>query len=522
MRILLFLIVLTQLCFANADQWQKVYTHYDNGDYEKVIVLLDRIKSKTLKDTKVKGLVHYLKALSYSRLFEYEKSLKHFEKALKYKYENPEIYYEYGQLLYTANRLKEARNIFKKSVEKKFKVAVSLYYIASISEDLKDYKTAASFYAAVKKVDSPDKNKILQAAMARIGDIYLLQARKQSNASEVIENYVIPQYEKAVAVNTKTELASEIRNKIEELQRRYELVLFNLRNGRPTARPPYFYKMNLLTGYNTNVNELDDDSLDTLDEEDHKTFYNTVSFFGRYTFYPNSSYSLSPQINAGYTKYNSSSDSIKVLNNYFVTTTLQASLEHFYKKKAATFYVNYDYTYIADDSDANDELEKSSTTQSVTFSEQLQFWENNPTIFRYRYSNIGAEDEASNSVSHSFIFEQMWNTKALMYYFYLKYAMNTYENNENQDGSDILLRTDFIFSSYKGLTPNFYYARTIKNFNEEVTVDRSYNTFGLNLSKNLSKHWYAYVDYSLSMGESSIEGEDFSSQLIQLNIDYVF
>jgi hypothetical protein len=412
--------------------------------------------------------------------------------------------------------------MFKKSVEKKFKVAVSLYYIASISEELKDYKTATSFYTAVNKIKTPEAKKVLQAALARVADIYLMQAKKQANASEVIENYVIPQYHKAYAIDKKSSLGSELKQKIEELQRRYELVLFKLRNGRPTARPPYFYKLNLITAYSDNVNQLDEDNIEAVEDDDKKAFYNTVSFFGRHTFYPNSSYSVSPQINAGYTKYHSDSDSIKVLNNYFVTPALQLTWEHFYQKRAATFYVNLDYTYSADDSDNDDTVEKSSNTQNVTFSEQLQFITYNPTILRYRYTTVSSEAETLSNITHSFILEQMYSTKFLMYYFYLNYSMATYDENESLDSNDIIFRTDFIFKHINGITPNLYYSRVIKDYTEDVNSDRAYNTLGLNLSKKLTKNWFTYIDYSRSFGESSVEDSNFTSQLIQFSIDYVF
>jgi len=518
-----FFLLFSITAFTNEKQWQKIYSNYDSGNYEKVIDLLGKIKKKSLKSNKAKGLVHYMKALSYNRLSEYNKSLNHFEKTIRYKYVPKEIHYEYGQVLYTSNKLKQARNSFKKSVKSKFKVAVSLYYIASISEELRDYKTATTFYGAIDKVESEDKKRIQQAAKAKIADIFLMQAKKQSNASEIIEKFVIPQYQSAYDVNSTTALAVDIKEKIEKLQRRYELVLFNLRNGRPTARPPYFYKLNMLTGFNSNVNETDDDSIEDLDSSEHAAAYTTVGFFGRYTFYPNTSYSLAPQINVGYTKYFSDEDSIKVANNYFITTSLQATLEHFYSKRAATFFLNLDYTYSADDADADDEVEKASDTKAVTLSEQLELMKGNPTIFRYKYSLFEGLEETENYTTHSMIVEQMINTSNLMYYLTLRYSTETYDESETQDNTEISFRSDFIFSPrWNGITPNPYFSRTMTDYSDSEGVDRNFNTLGLNISKTFDKHWYAYIDYGYSFGDSAVEDTAYSQQVIQFNVDYIF
>ena len=60
------------------------------------------------------------------------------------------------------------------------------------------------------------------------------------------------------------------------------------------------------------------------------------------------------------------------------------------------------------------------------------------------------------------------------------------------------------------------------DFSDSEGVDRNFNTLGLNISKTFDKHWYAYIDYGYSFGDSTVEDTAYSQQVIQFNVDYIF
>ncbi|MEX1099889.1 MAG: hypothetical protein WEB87_05655, partial [Bacteriovoracaceae bacterium] len=344
-----------------------IYGRYEKGEYEKALEMLEKLQ-------KPPGLVAYWKGLCHLRLNNFEAGIDQLKKAIAFEHEASDLYYEYGQALYTSLKQKEARLAFKKSIEKKYKMAVSMYYIAHISQELGDYKTAASFYNAIEKLPLEEKKDVVQAARARLAEIYLEQIKKQGGGSAAIEEYVLPQYRKALDWDKESLLAKEIKEKIEEIEKRYDLVLFQLRNGRPTARPPYFLKTNVKYGHNDNVNALDEESKKGLSNDQLAASSISYGAFGRYTFYPNATYSVTPQFNFGYTKYLSEEKEIYQNNNYFFTGSLQTSFEHKYNQAPATAYLDIDYTYNANDRDQNQKIEKADDTLAFTLSEQVQIW----------------------------------------------------------------------------------------------------------------------------------------------------
>jgi hypothetical protein len=86
-------------------------------------------------------------------------------------------------------------------LKKKFKRGVSLYYIAFISKELGQNNRASTFFRAIGKLDKSEASEVIQAAEMQIGDIYLEQVEKRIDAFRAVETYVIPQYERALALN---------------------------------------------------------------------------------------------------------------------------------------------------------------------------------------------------------------------------------------------------------------------------------------------------------------------------------
>ena len=96
----------------------------------------------------------------------------------------------------------------------------------------------------------------------------------------------------------KSNLAAEIKRKIQLIEQKFEIVLYKMRNGRRTSIPRYFLKGGVYTGHDSNVNSLTNSAIESLDgSEDISSFYGGTTFFGRYSFYPNSKISFSPEMN---------------------------------------------------------------------------------------------------------------------------------------------------------------------------------------------------------------------------------
>ncbi len=507
----------------------KVYDLFNAGEYEKVsktlILIENRVKNKNSKKAKeVLGLVSYWKAMALSRMNEFEEAEKNFIKALDVGYFSKDIYYEYGQVLYVSNKYRRARVAFKKSVKAKYKMGVSLYYIAFISQELKDYKKAVGFYNMIERLPEEEKQEVVQAARMQIGDIYLMQVEKQRDPFKQVEKYVIPQYENALSYDKKSALASKIKEKIENLQRKYELILFKMRNGKPTARPPHYFRANVLYGINDNVTAIDEDSKSSLDEEDYSSSYYQAGFFSRYSFYPNSSFSYAPEVSGQLTQYSSDSENILPYNAYYLKTALKMNYEHLYKKLPATFYIDIDYTYNADDADADESFAAADNTYGITFSEELQIWANNPSTFRFRYESVAAEEETDTNSSMTLSYEQVLLLSKVTLFFSNSYAITEYPDSESSNTTSLTNRVDAIFPTfYKLFNPTLYLSHTLTEYTEDT--DRgtpSLITYGMNLNRPVGKNLYLTVDASMASQTADEDTDNYNQNLITLNLDYIY
>jgi len=501
---------------------------FKTGDYENVIKELDLIQANIDKFKKSKkdmqGLVYYWKGISSLRLNEFEDGIDYLEKAISIKYDASDLFYEYGQALYISERLKDARIAFKQSVKNKFKIGVSLYYIAYISQQLRDYKKAVSFYNMIEKLPEEDSKEILQASRMQIADIYLIQVEKLPDSFTSVQKYVIPQYEKALEHDPNSKLAESIKTKIEVLQRRYDLLLFKMRNGRPTASPRYFLKANISYNIDDNVNSLDSDSLSSLDKKDYASNYTNTGFYGRYSFYPNSALSVSPELSASYTKYQSDSTNIMVNNNYYVTSGLQFNYEHMYNKAPATTYLNLDYTFKADDADADKKLKKSSQTTAITISEQLEFWTTNPTTLRYKFSQTKAEVDTSSFNTSSFIWEQLINRGSYTLFTYTSFDFLRFPSATSSNNNMITLRADLILPTAFGLfNPNFFISDTMTNYIEDSSKGiTTLYTYGMSLNRPLGNKFYTTISYTIESQKGKLSTDEYRASLIGFNLDYFY
>ena len=528
----LLLFCFSSQLFAEKHSTKKVinaiFKKFDKGSYDEVIQDLENIQKQINLHKKyrsdIQGLIYYWRGLSYIKISEYDLAIEFLEKAIQSKFKAKDIYYEYGQALYVSEKLKKARLAFKRSVKNKFKIAVSLYYIAYISQQLKDYKKAVSFYNMIEKMPTDNTKDILQASRMQIAEIYLKQVEKLPDTFRSVEKYVIPKFKEALNHNPTSNLADDIRKKIEMIQRRYDLLIFKMRNGRPAATPRYFLRTSLSYSIDDNVNNLDKDTLASLDFKDYASSFTRADLYGRYTFYPNSSISVAPEITTSYTSYQSDSTSIISNNNYFFTGGVTFNYEHTYNQAPATTYLNIDHTYNADDANSDEKLDKASARSSITLSEELQFWTSHPTTLRYRFAQTKAVTEEASFTTHSAIWEQLINRGDYSIFTYTAFDINTYLENESSNTNIFTIRGDLILPTLWSLfNPNFFVSSVMTNHLKDT--DRgvtSLYTYGFSLNRPIGQKLFATLNYSQESQTGESSSDVYSGSLLSFNIDYFY
>lgn len=508
-----------------------VLKQFENGKYNKSLEVLNKFSKKlenknSKKANQLKGLLNYWKGMSYSRINEFDKAIEYFSKAIELKYETEDLFYEYGQVLYVNEKYYEAQKAFKKSFDQGHKRGVSLYYIGFISQELKNYKKAVSYYSMIEKLSDDEKKDVLQASRMQIADLYLLQVEKLPDAFSSIQKYVIPQYQKALDWDKESTLAKDIQIKIRSIQKKYELLLFKMRNGKPTSIPPYYLRANILYGSNDNVSTLSKESKASKTSEDYSSNYITTGLFGRYSFYPNSSFSLSPELSASYTKYLSDNDNIIIYNNYFFKSALKMNYEHIYNSAPATFYIDLDYTYNADDTDADKTLEFSDSIVGITLSEEMQIFQGNPTTFRIGYSQTEGEDSSDSLDEYNFTLEQVYISGTSTWFWYNDFSLTRYKeiSSEQFNSNKFTTRLDYIMSTLWGLfNPSLYTSLAATNYIEDSERGvTNLTTYGLNLNRPLFSKWYGTLDMSYSTQTGKSESDEYDQTIISFNLEYIY
>jgi hypothetical protein len=249
---------------------------------------------------------------------------------------------------------------------------VSLYYIAFLSNELGERKKAVSFYKAIDKLDEEEAKEVKQAAEMQIADIYLEQIEKHPDAFRSIENTIIPQYKSAYNIDKNSPLANEIQKKIRDLQAKYDLILFKLRNGRPTLIPPYFLR--LADEYGADSNVIFSPKEQEVASSQKASQFNKTDILGRYTFYVHDIMSISPEFRFNYTRYMNRVPEIYRNDNYLVAPAIRTAYEHKLWKKPASVLFDYDFNEIERDINSEKKLKFASQAHTLMIGERFNYF----------------------------------------------------------------------------------------------------------------------------------------------------
>ncbi len=500
---------------------------FSQGKYQSAIDELKEIEQKLSGSKAVSrqllGFIAYWKGICYNRSQDYPGAIESFGRALSYEYSPLDLNYEYGQALFAAEKLAEARLQFRESLKKKFKRGVSLYYIAFISKELGQKNKAFTFFRAIGKLDEDEASEVMQAAEMQIGDIYLDQVEKRIDAFRAVETYVIPQYERAFALNPKSPLGPVIREKIVKLQRKYDLVLFQLRNGRPALIPPYFIRLAQEFGQDTNVTFSPAET--TISKAKQASSYSRTDVVGRYTFYIDNYFSIAPEFRANLTHYFNRVPEIYRNDNYLLAPAIRTAYEHTFRKKPASFLVDYEFSEAQRDVNAREEFEFNSRTYSVMVGERFSYFRSGESVVRLRYRLLDSFLSDSDSKATSVVLEQIMSLGTTTLLFYGSYDMVRVQN-EAFDTNALTFRTDLILPRFEDwFTPSLALSLTstdpINNRSargRELLLNPS-----VRLSRTFAQRWRSNLKYEYQKNNSKDQNNfAFTKSIYALEFEYLF
>lgn len=496
---------------------------FSQGKYKSTVDELEGIEKLPNLDRASLGLISYWKGICFNRLQEYPKAIESFDRALSYDYRPEDLHYEYGQALYAAEKYEEARIQFRESLKRKFKRGVSLYYIGYLSRELGDRKKAVTFFQAISKLPAQESAEVLQAAEFQIGDVYLDQVEKSKDAFRSVEKYVIPQYRRALAIDENSNLAGPIRGKIVELQRKYDLVLFNLRNGRPVLNPPYLLRASIENGLDTNVTFAPTET--TVAKSKQESFFTRADVIGRYTFYHDNWASLTPEFRFSGTYYHNRVPEIYRNDNYLLAPSLRSAYEYTAWGKPASVLFDYEFSQSERDVNAKKKLEFSSRSHALVLGDRFNFFSAGESTVRLRYRLFESYQDNFDSKTLSLSLEQVVGLKYTTLLLYSSYDVSRVENDEF-DTDSLTVRGDLIFPNlgvFGAPSVGLMLTSTdpVNNRSErgrELLVNPS-----ARLSKNIGRYWQASLKYDYQNNDSKDEDSfAYKKSVYSVEIEYLF
>ncbi len=507
--------------------FKKSYELFTSGRYNATLDelnIVERTLDQDHKSSKAqKGLVAYWKGITYNRTQDFFKAIESFDKSLSLNFDPIDINYEYGQALFAAQKLQEARLQFRESLKKRFKRAISLYYIAYISKEVGDKKKAVTFYQAIQKLPAEEIKEVAQASEMQIGDIYLEQAEKHPDSFRAVESYVLPQYKKALKSDPDSELAQIIEKKIVDLQKKYDLILLRMRNGRPTLNPPYFLRLAQEISNDSNVTFTPEET--TTASSDKSSLYSKTDVMGRYTFYIRNMISIAPELRMNYTYYAKRTSDIYRNDNYLIAPAVRMYYEHTLFKKPASTLLDFEHSYVERDIDAQKKLKYASRSNGVMIGERFNYFDAGESILRFKYRKFESYNSNSNSNTKSFVYEQVKSFKQNLLLFYSSYDM-TRVDDESFDTNGLTLRGDLIFAPYKNwFTPSVGFGLTLTdpiNNKDGRGMEKLYNP-SLRLARLFGKRMRGSFKVDYSKNDSKDKANfAYTKTIYGFELEYLF
>lgn len=499
---------------------------FSEGKYQASLLELNSLEQRLLSNPVANkqniGLVNYWKGINQNRIQDFPEAIKSFDKALSYDFAPADIHYEYGQALYAAEKLQEARIQFRESLRRKYKRGVSLYYIGYLSKELGERKKAFTFFKSIPKLEPSEIEDVQQAAEMQIGDIYLEQIENRADAFRSIEKYVLPQYKKAYDLDPKSALAPVIQDKIVKLQRKYDLILFQLRNGRPTLVPPYFLRISEEVGQDSNVTFSPADT--TISKSKQASGYSKTDFIGRYTFYHRDFLSIAPEFRFNYTYYFNRVPEIYRNDNYLLAPAVRTAYEHTLWGRPASVLFDYDYAEARRDVNAKEELEFSSRSHTLMIGERFNFFDSGESIVRLRHRALQSYISGSDSTTSSLIYEQIKSWGIHTFLFYLSYDRMRVDD-DIFDTDSFTFRTDFIMARFRDwFTPSFGLALTSTDpLNNPARGRELLINPSVRLSRTFKRNWRANIKYEYQKNDSEDkENFAYTKSIYAFELEYLF
>jgi tetratricopeptide (TPR) repeat protein len=438
---------------------KNINTLFSKGSYLQTINLLSKVERKPDMDSSQKGMIFYWKGIAYNKLQKFDLASQEFTKAIGLKYKAKDIYYEYGQSLYAQNELEKAKGAFRKSAAMKFKINSSFYYVGSIEQTMEQYAQAVKSYRKV----APNDREVAQPAAFQIAEILLIQAKKKTQTKQIVQEFVIPQFDLALKIDPTSKMVSEIKKRRQDLLDEFDLDDQKLVNGRRLPEKRTSLKFQETLSFDSNVITEADEAPSKATPENKASylaksvfqFNHTLSLLRRFVFIPEM------KVTHDY-YFSNNAPNIYKNNQYSLIPRAEIKWEHSLFSAPATLVSESDFTYQAKDVRQTKTLSFYGRTWTFALGEKFQIFPFGETNLKIKEKIFYGQLQTSESKTHSISLTQNFSLPAGHLLLFLgSMDLTRLQYDKTSETNSYTFRFDYIIPDWKGYRPSAAFSWTI-------------------------------------------------------------
>lgn len=521
---------LTNISLASEEQLKEIYKNYVTGNFQLALQELDTFKTK---DKKLQGTQFYWKALCNARLQKFSEAIRLFEQTKNFGFEALDLDYEYGQALYAMNQLDKARSAFEKSVNKGFKRPTSLYYVGHIAQIQEEYQIAKTAYEKILK-DSESEVSLIQFARFQIAEVLLAMAEQKEEKKEnkdelskIVQKYILPQFEKAIAVNPDSQSAIDIKRRMEEVKKQHGLDPNVLKNGRQL--PPQAWELSLSQkiSYDNNITQATD--LPTVKTTQKESYIFDTELFAKYRWVFKRRFVANPEVRITRSKYgDQETPEVYTNDSYAFAPALRLRDEHKLFGEMASSLLDFEYNYTSRDRLSKHQYLYYGSAWTESIGEKFKFFSGGETTLKIKFKQYTAYDSNLDSKSITPSISQIFFLPKLKHLLLVLIQSDmTTVNDDTQSADNHLFRFDYIvpefYNNFWSLQASFALTLTDPKIGKETRgLEKTYNP-SLKLTRNISPACQASLSYDYTKKNSKDEATyAFTKNVTALEIRYSF
>lgn len=498
--------------------------YFNKGQYSNAISVLEKLDPKE----NVNGEKDYLMGLCNSKIQEYDKAISNFEAAIKENNQNADLYYEYGQALYAANELKAGRKAFLESAKRNFNVPASVYYVAHISQILEEYPQAKDSYTLLLKNKEAD-TKIKQIARFQLAETLLMMMREKIKDQESIEKnvdkYILPMMRDAFKADKSTTVAADITQRIQELEKEFNLDPNLLKNGRRISPKRYNGYLSQKIKFDDNISLVNEQNNVTQSKKESYIFESEA--YSKYDFVLNKKFIVSPEARINFIQH-TDQDSPEVYQNdsFSINTNLRNKYEHTVNAKPASLLFDVEYSKNYKDWTQKHSREPYANSLAFGIGELFSHFSFGDTSFRFKRKSFTGEIPSISNTTISLSADQtvfLPNQNLLIALLEADLVDNF--NNTSTSTNSYLLRFDYLIPEIMPkYTLALALATTITDTKEQNAARGTELLLNpsIDLSKEIKENLKISINYDYTKSKSKQSDYSYQKNVFTTELRYSF